>query len=73
VTDDVCEVVITAPDPDWLTGFTHRLVLDRLCASGHNIAEIETIYRWRGRVHRRTEARVAFAPDAVRFRGSSNA
>ena len=26
---------ITAPDPDWLAEFTRRLVIDRLCASGH--------------------------------------
>jgi periplasmic divalent cation tolerance protein len=57
--DEVCEVIVTAPDPDWLTDFTHGLILDRLCASGHKIAEIETTYRWRGQVHRKTEARVA--------------
>ena len=34
--DEVCEVIITAPDPDWLVEFTRRLVTDRLCASGHN-------------------------------------
>ena len=36
--DEVCEVIITAPDPDWLVEFTRRLVTDRLCASGHNFA-----------------------------------
>jgi periplasmic divalent cation tolerance protein len=51
--DDVCEVIITAPDPDWLVEFTRRLVTDRLCASGHNFAPIRTIYRWRGQVHDR--------------------
>ena len=41
--DEVCEVIITAPDP--LVEFTRRLVIDRLCASGHNFAPIRTIYR----------------------------
>jgi uncharacterized protein involved in tolerance to divalent cations len=57
--DDVCEVIITAHDPDWLVEFTRRLVTDRLCASGHNFAPIRTIYRWHGQVHDTTEGRVA--------------
>jgi periplasmic divalent cation tolerance protein len=57
--DEVCEVIITAPDPDWLVEFTRRLVSDRLCASGHNFAPIRTIYRWQGQVHDKTEGRVA--------------
>jgi periplasmic divalent cation tolerance protein len=57
--DEVCEVVITAPDPDWLADFTHKLVLDRLCATGHNFAQIRSIYRWRGQVYDKPEARVA--------------
>jgi periplasmic divalent cation tolerance protein len=57
--DEVCEVIITAPDPDWLVEFTRRLVTDRLCASGHNFQPIRTIYRWQGRVHDKTEGRVA--------------
>ena len=56
---EVCEVIITAPDPDWLVEFTRRLVTDRLCASGHNFAPIRTIYRWHGQVHDTTEGRVA--------------
>jgi uncharacterized protein involved in tolerance to divalent cations len=56
---EVCEVVITAPDAEWLAGFTRRLVEDRLCASGHNIASIRSIYRWRGQIYDKSEARVA--------------
>jgi periplasmic divalent cation tolerance protein len=56
---EVCEVIITAPDAEWLAGFTRRLVEDRLCASGHNIAPIRSIYRWRGQIYDVTEARVA--------------
>jgi periplasmic divalent cation tolerance protein len=57
--DDVCEVIITAPDPDWLVEFTRKLVVDRLCASGHNFQPIRTIYRWHGQVYDKTEGRVA--------------
>ena len=49
--DEVCEVIITAPDPDWLVEFSRRLVTDRLCASGHNFQPIQTIYRWQGEIH----------------------
>jgi periplasmic divalent cation tolerance protein len=59
MTDDLCEVVITAPDPDWLAAFTHQLVEAHLCAAGHHIAPIRSIYRWQGDVHDKTEARVA--------------
>jgi periplasmic divalent cation tolerance protein len=59
VNDDVCEVVITASDADWLVGFTRTLVADRLCACGHNIAAIRSIYRWQGNIHDEGEARVA--------------
>jgi periplasmic divalent cation tolerance protein len=57
--DEVCEVVITAPDPDWLAAFTHKLVVDRLCAAGHNFVPIRSIYRWQGHVYDKREARVA--------------
>ena len=32
-TSELCEVVITAPDPEWLKAFTRKLVDDRLYAS----------------------------------------
>jgi periplasmic divalent cation tolerance protein len=35
MTDEVCAIVITAPDPDWLAEFVRNLVEQRLCASGH--------------------------------------
>lgn len=56
---DLCEVVITAPDPDWLAAFTRRLVTDRLCAGAHQTTAIRSIYTWDGEVVDRTEARVA--------------
>ena len=57
--EDVCEVVITAPDPEWLINFTRQLVTDQLCAGSHNITAIRSIYRWRGEIYDRQEARVA--------------
>ena len=56
---EVCEVVITADDADWLASFTHYLVNERLAACGHNVVPIRSIYRWQGTVHDVAEARVA--------------
>jgi periplasmic divalent cation tolerance protein len=59
VDEQICEVVVTAPDADWLAGFTRSLVEDRLAACGHAIAAVRSIYRWQGAVHDDTESRVA--------------
>jgi periplasmic divalent cation tolerance protein len=59
VSDEVCEVVITAADPEWLAAFTRRLVADRLAACGQQITAIRSIYRWDGEVQDDPEARVA--------------
>jgi periplasmic divalent cation tolerance protein len=56
---DVCEVIITAPDAEWLVAFSRRLIEDRLAAAGHHFAPIRSIYRWRERIEDVTEARVA--------------
>jgi periplasmic divalent cation tolerance protein len=56
---EICEVVITAGDADWLAAFTRRLVEDRLAACGQQTAAIRSIYRWDGAVHDEPEARVA--------------
>jgi periplasmic divalent cation tolerance protein len=57
VTDELCEVVITAPDADWLADFTLRLVEDHLAASAHNPVPGRSFYRWHGELIDRTEAR----------------
>lgn len=57
-TDDICEVVITGPDAEWLAGFTRRLVEARLAACGQNISTIRSIYRWQGTIDDEPEARV---------------
>ena len=56
---ELCEVVITAPDPDWLRNFSRTLVEDGLCASVHNFTPVLSVYRWRGDVHERSEGRVS--------------
>jgi periplasmic divalent cation tolerance protein len=56
---ELCEVVITAPDPDWLRRFTRELVDRRLCSNVHNFSPIHSIYRWQGEVHERTEGRAS--------------
>jgi periplasmic divalent cation tolerance protein len=58
VSEDCCEVVVTAADPDWLVEFTRRLVADRLAACGHVLPAIRSIYRWDGAVQDEGEARV---------------
>jgi periplasmic divalent cation tolerance protein len=55
--DDLCEVIITAPDPDWLADLCHQLVDARLAASAHVVHPIASIYRWQGDVRTTTEAR----------------
>lgn len=56
---ELCEVVITAPDPEWLVEFSRQLVRDRLASAGHNYAPVRSVYRWRGEVHDRLEGRVS--------------
>jgi periplasmic divalent cation tolerance protein len=56
---DICEVIITADNPEWLLGFTRSLVTDRLAACGQHVLSIRSIYRWQGAVEDEGEARVA--------------
>lgn len=56
--DEVCEVVITAPDEAWLLNLTRHLVKARLAACGHH-TPIRSIYTWAGAVHDESETRVA--------------
>jgi periplasmic divalent cation tolerance protein len=65
-TDDLCEVVITAPDPDWLHRFTRRLVEEGLAASAHNFAPVRSIYRWRDEIHERVEGRASLHTTTTR-------
>lgn len=63
--DDLVEVIITAPDEDWLVAFTRRLVNDRLAACGHH-TPIRAVYTWDNRVHDELETRVALHTRAGR-------
>lgn len=56
--DDICEVIITAPDADWLLSHTRRLVEARLAACGHH-QPIRSIYTWDDTIHDEQETRVA--------------
>lgn len=55
----ICELVITAPDPDWLRHFVRDLVADRLAASAHSFSPVVSNYRWEGKVHERVEGRAS--------------
>jgi periplasmic divalent cation tolerance protein len=55
----ISEVIVTAADPEWLVEMTRTLVEERLCACGHNLSSIRSIYRWEGAIHDEPEARVA--------------
>ena len=63
---ELCEVVITAPDPDWLYAFARSLVEDGLAASAHNFTLVRSIYTWQGQVHERTEGRVSLHTSRAR-------
>lgn len=58
MTDDVCEVIITADDEGWLIDFTRSLVTDRLAACGQH-QPIRSVYRWQGGIQEERETRVA--------------
>ncbi|TQM80010.1 periplasmic divalent cation tolerance protein [Saccharothrix saharensis] len=57
MTTDVCEVVITAADADWLARFIRSLVVDRLAAAGHTFSPISSAYWWADDVQAHAEAR----------------
>ncbi len=57
MSEDLCEVTITAPDAEWLATLAHDLVERRLCASAHIVAPIRSIYRWQGKIEDTIEAR----------------
>lgn len=53
---DICEVVITAADPDWLVDLTRRLVDAGVVACAH-LTPTRSIYRSNGEAHDRAEHR----------------
>jgi periplasmic divalent cation tolerance protein len=65
---DLCEVVITAPDPEWLRAFSRQLVEDGVCASAHNFQPVLSIYRWHGDIYERQEGRTSLHTSRSRVR-----
>lgn len=59
MSEDVCEVVVTADSEEWLVEFTRSLVADRLVACGQHMTPVRSVYRWRGEIQQDTETRVA--------------
>lgn len=57
MTSDPCEVIVTAPNPDWLADICRALVDQRLASSAHVLGAMSSIYRWDGEVHEAQEAR----------------
>jgi periplasmic divalent cation tolerance protein len=55
--EDLCEVIVTAPDGAWLEDLCRQLVSHRLASSAHVIHDVRSIYRWQGSVHETIEAR----------------
>lgn len=55
----VCELVITAPDPEWADKITRDLIDRKLVACGHQFS-IQATYTWQGRTESNPETRVAF-------------
>ena len=55
--DDLCEVIVTAPDGAWLEDLCRQLVSNRLASSAHVVHNVRSIYQWQGDVHETTEAR----------------
>jgi CutA1 divalent ion tolerance protein len=62
MTDQICEVIVTADNPEWLLDFTRSLVRDRLAACGQHVLSIRSIYRWHGAIEDEGEVRVALHP-----------
>jgi periplasmic divalent cation tolerance protein len=69
--NEPCEVVITAPDPEWLLSVMRQLVKEKLRASVHNLTPVRSIYHWQGELVKRTEGRTelhtrrSLAPEIV--------
>ena len=55
--DDLCEVIVTAPDGAWIEDLCRQLVSNRLASSAHVIHNVHSIYQWHGDVRETTEAR----------------
>jgi periplasmic divalent cation tolerance protein len=54
---ELCEVIVTAPDGAWLEDLCRQLVTKHLASSAHVIHNVHSIYRWQAAIHEIKEAR----------------
>ena len=54
---DLCEIIITAPNADWLDALCRELVENRLASSANVVHDVLSIYRWQGTIHETKEVR----------------
>ena len=54
--DVIFEVVITAPDVEWLSELVRKLVEERLVASGKVVSGVWSVHRGQGEIVERPEA-----------------
>jgi periplasmic divalent cation tolerance protein len=57
----------TFPDAETARRIVHEIVESRLAACGNIVPQIESIYRWQGKVESSGEALVLFKLDAERY------
>jgi periplasmic divalent cation tolerance protein len=55
--DDLCEVIITAPDAAWLEDLCRQLIEARLAASANVVHPVTSVYHWHGNLEQTIEAR----------------
>ena len=55
----VVEIIVTAPDHDWLVSLADRLIDEGLVAAAHITPGVMTIYDWADERHHETESRAA--------------
>src|SRR4051794_26253901 len=55
--DDLVEVIVTAPERDWLLDLCRQLVEAELAASAHVLHPVTSIYRWDNAIRETTQAR----------------
>ena len=59
MSEEICELVITAHSPDWLANLANDLVKDRLAACAQMFPHVRSTYWWNDEIEESTEARLA--------------
>jgi periplasmic divalent cation tolerance protein len=55
--EELCEIVVTAPDRDWLIDLCRQPIEARLAASAHVVDPVTSVYRWNDALRETSEAR----------------